>query len=161
MTSEIIIDAYNLIHRSSDLKKILQTNLEQAREQLLHKLIAFKKGKKIKITVVFDGSQVGQPSNLKRSGLQIHYSVPPRNADEVIKILIQKNKNPRNLTVISSDNEVLGFARTSRANVMKSEDFYKKYLVFEEKFETNKNQQQMTKAELENWLDLFNQEKEK
>ena len=159
MTSELIIDAYNLIHRSSDLKKILRSNLEQAREQLLNKLIAFKKGKKIKITVVFDGSQVGQPSNLQRSGLQIHYSVPPRNADEVIKILIQKKKNPRNLTVISSDNEVLGFARTSRANVMKSEDFYKKYLIFEEKFKANENHQQMTKAELENWLDLFNQKK--
>jgi len=161
MTSDIIIDAYNLIHRSSDLKKTLNVSLEQAREQLLHKLIAFKKGKKIKITVVFDGSQVGQPSNLKRSGLQIHYSVPPRNADEVIKILIQKKKNPRNITVISSDNGVLGFARTSRANVMKSEDFYKKYLVFEEKFEPKENQQQMTQVELEHWLDLFNKKEEK
>lgn len=157
MTSEIIIDAYNLVHRSGDLKKILNESLENAREQLLHKLIAFKSGKKIKITIVFDGNHVGQPSNIKRSGMQIHYSIPPQKADDVIKILLRKKKNCRNVTVISSDNEVLGFARTSRANVMKSEDFYKNYLVFEEKFNTTEKQQQMSKAELQIWLNLFDQ----
>ena len=121
MTSEIIIDAYNLIHRSSDLRKLLKNNLESAREQLLHKLIAFKENKKINITVVFDGNMVSQPSNVKQAGMNIHYSVPPKNADDIIKILLKKKSNHRNITVISSDNEVAGFARTCQANTMRSE----------------------------------------
>jgi predicted RNA-binding protein with PIN domain len=158
MQSEIIIDAYNLIHRVSDLRRFLNQSLEEAREQLLRKLVLFRKDKKIKITCVFDGNNVSQPSNETRWGIQIHFSVPPRKADEVIKILIQRKRNPQNVTVISSDNEILGFARNSRAQIMTSEEFYRKYLMFEIKFDSPVDTQPtMSEAELQQWLDLFNE----
>ena len=158
MTPEIIIDAYNLIYRASDLRKHLQQSLENAREQLLQKLIVFRQNKKIKITVVFDGNRVGQPSSVTRSGLQIHYSIPPKNADEIIKFLVRRRKNPRNITVVSSDNEILNFA-TSRANIMKSEEFYQKYLQVEQEEDSENTKQEMTEKELQNWLMIFNQAK--
>ena len=125
----------------------------------MHKLIAFKENKKIKITVVFDGNMVSQPSNVKQAGMNIHYSVPPQNADNVIKILLKKKSNHRNITVISSDNEVTGFARTCQANTMRSEEFYRKYLTFEEKFDASKKERKMSKAELNEWLKIFGQSK--
>lgn len=160
MTPEIIIDAYNLIYRASDLRKHLQQSLEIARERLLQKLIVFRQNKKIKITVVFDGNRVGQPSSVTRSGLQIHYSIPPKKADEIIKFIVRKRKNPRNITVVSSDNEILNFARTSRANIMKSEEFYQKYLQAEQAKDSENRKPEMTEKELQNWLILFNQAKD-
>ncbi|HDL18256.1 MAG TPA: hypothetical protein ENH29_04295 [Bacteroidetes bacterium] len=157
MAPEIIIDAYNLIHRVGDLRIHLQQNLENARERLLQKLIVFRQNKKIKITVVFDGDQVGQPSSVTRNGLQIYYSIPPRNADETIKILLRKRKNPRNITVVSSDNEILNFARTNRAITMRSEEFYQKFLRVEQTKNAEDTKPEMTEKELQNWLNMFNQ----
>lgn len=97
MTSDIIIDAYNLIHRASDLRKLLETGLENSREQLLYKLSVYRQNKQIKITVVFDGDRVGKSSTLKQAGINIIYSVPPRSADDVIKILLRKAKNHKTL----------------------------------------------------------------
>jgi predicted RNA-binding protein with PIN domain len=157
MLPAIIIDAYNIIHRTSDLRSYLKNNLEASREQLLHKLILFKKNKKLNITVVFDGNWAGQPSHTKRSGINILYSVPPKKADEVIKNLLQSRKNCRSITVVSSDNEIIGFAKSCKANTMRSEEFYTKYLIFADKFNSTENEQNMSKAELEYWLELFEQ----
>lgn len=155
MTSDIIIDAYNLIHRASDLRKLLETGLENSREQLLYKLSVYRQNKKIKITLVFDGDRVGKSSTLKQAGINIIYSVPPRSADDVIKILLRKSKKPQNITVISSDNEVSGFARTCGAKVLRSEEFYKKYLIFEEKSINGEQREQMNEDELQLWMEIF------
>ena len=157
MIPEIIIDAYNLIHRCSDLRKLVKQNLEESREQLLHNLIVFKKNKKIKITIVFDGDMAGRPHYVNQSGMNIHYSVPPKKADDVIKDILQKQKNHRSITVVSSDNEITGFAKTCKANTMRSEEFYTKYLIFEDKYDSLENEQKMSKTELAQWLEIFGQ----
>jgi len=157
MTPELLIDGYNLIFCISDLRAQLQQGLEIARDELLHKLITFRANKKMKITVVFDGSQVGQPNKIKQNGLYLYYSIAPQKADEVIKILIQKSRNPRNFTVISSDNEVAGFARSHGMSTLHAEEFYRKYLVVENKYDSAQTEPNMSKGELQQWLDLFNQ----
>ncbi len=155
MTSDIIIDAYNLIYRASDLRKMLELGLEKSRELLLYKLSVYRQNKKIKITVVFDGDRVGKSSILKQAGINIIYSVPPHKADDIIKILLRKSKKPQNITVISSDNEVTGFARTCRAKVLRSEEFYKKYLTLEEKSINGEQREQMSEDEMQLWLEIF------
>ena len=159
MSIHIIVDGYNLIRQSKSLRHLDQQSLELGRDALLESLVQYKRLKSHKITVVFDGNMVSQPSNVKQSGMNIHYSVPPKNADVVIKILLKKKLNHRNITVISSDNEVTGFARTCQANTMRSEEFYRKYLTFEEKFDASKKERKMSKAELNEWLKIFGQSK--
>ncbi len=161
MTPEIIVDGYNLIHRASDLRRFLPDNLERARNEVILKISNFRRNKKLKITVVFDGNRVGQPSKTRQGAIEIVYAIPPKSADDIIKLLVQKSKNPQNITVISSDNGIKGFVRTCRANVMNSEDFYRKYLIIEEKFESSEQDTNMSKDELREWLDLFNRNQDR
>ena len=61
MPLEIIIDGYNLIRQSSSLKRLDAQDLEQGREALLERLIAYRQVRGHPITVVFDGWGGVQP----------------------------------------------------------------------------------------------------
>ena len=56
MSIHIIIDGYNLIRRSSSLSTIDQQDIQLGREALLDTLASYKRIKRHKITVVFDGT---------------------------------------------------------------------------------------------------------
>ena len=49
----------------------------------------------------------------------------------------------------------MGYAKTCKANTMRSEEFYTKYLIFEDKYDSTENKPKMTKLELDHWLELF------
>jgi len=44
-------------------------------------------------------------------------------ADEEIKKIISENKNPSEITLISSDNDLIFAARSKKIKIIKSEDF--------------------------------------
>ncbi len=155
MEPEIIIDGYNLIHRTPELRRWVDTDLEKARNGLIFRLREFSRGKHIRVTVVFDGNFVGQPSSAVQGNLEIRYAMPPRDADSEIKLLLQKRSNTQNITVVSSDKSVRDFARSCRANTVSSEEFARKYLAIENKFGQESGRTSMSKEELEEWLRLF------
>ena len=57
MSVHVIVDGYNLIRQSAALSKFDQTDLQLGREALIDNLAAYKRIKKHKITVVFDGNE--------------------------------------------------------------------------------------------------------
>ncbi|MEK6586123.1 MAG: NYN domain-containing protein, partial [Nitrospirota bacterium] len=72
MPTHLIVDGYNVLAGA----RALSGHLESAREVLLHDLAAYRHRKHHAITVVFDGWQQGQPSELRehRAGVQVIYS---------------------------------------------------------------------------------------
>jgi uncharacterized protein len=111
-----IIDGNNLIgkmHRIKSKDKITD------REQLSFILERFFSGKKTKVSLHFDGHK-NLP--IKVSGIKIIYS-ENRTADELIKNEIEKTDNRKNITLVSSDNNLREFARVCSCSVMSSEDF--------------------------------------
>ncbi|MGB5287609.1 MAG: NYN domain-containing protein, partial [Ignavibacteriaceae bacterium] len=74
------------------------------------------------VTMHFDGHL---NEAIKVSGIKIKYS-GGKTADDKIKIEIEKSKNPKNIIVVTSDNNVAEFARVCRCQVIKSEEFSKK-----------------------------------
>jgi len=155
MAEQIIIDGYNLIHRVEELRAVALQSLEEARRRLVFKLQGFLRGKKLRATIVFDGEHVGHPSRKMMDTIEIIYTLPPQKADDVIRRIVQKSTNRRNITVVSSDNPVKDYARTLGANTMRSEEFYRKYLCLEEKFEDSAEPPAMSRQELAEWLRLF------
>ncbi len=153
----IIIDAYNIIHRAKELREILNQNLERSRNALLSRLEAYQRKKQIQITVVFDGDNVGHDPVRKVSGLHVVFSRYPQKADPIIKDMVRRSKKRRSILVVSSDRSVADYARSMGARSMPSEEFYKRFLLFEtanplsEKYGKN-----MSESEIKTWMDIFN-----
>ncbi len=75
--------------------------------------------RKPNVTLHFDGF-TNQPINSQK--IKIIYS-ENKTADQNIKQQIENSKSPKNLIVVSSDNNIKEFARVCSAKTLASEDF--------------------------------------
>lgn len=114
-----IIDGNNLIGKIRDLKKLQNKDRLAAREKLALLIENYFRSKRVKVSLHFDGFQ---NSVIRISGVKIIYS-ENKTADEKIKTEISASKNPRNIIVITSDNNLKEFARVCSASVILSEEF--------------------------------------
>ncbi len=118
---KFIIDGNNLIGKIPELKSIPKSNQQSARERLAAILDRYFTGKKLKITLHFDG--FAGPA-IKTNHLSIRYS-ESRPADDLIRKEIEHSKNPKLITVVSSDNSLGSFAKACSCTVVKAESFSK------------------------------------
>ena len=123
MALHIIIDGYNLIRNSAELKDLDRQDIQLGREALIDMLAAYKKVKPHKITVVFDGA--GMADHLRQrdriKGILIKFSHAGESADHVI-IRMAAHEKERAL-IVSSDQEIIRRAEASRAATITSPDF--------------------------------------
>ncbi|OQA03114.1 MAG: YacP-like NYN domain protein [Planctomycetes bacterium ADurb.Bin401] len=92
--------------------------------------------------------------------LEVVFSGPNREADDVIEKLIQQNTAPRNLSVISSDRRIKQAAEKRKATPVDCVDFWMKVLKQIEKKQKQQAEPQekfigLTNAETEYWLREF------
>lgn len=122
MALHIIIDGYNLIRQSGELKALDRRDMQLGREALLDKLAAYRRRKNYRITVVFDGSYpMGlYPRRDTYKGITVIYSSGSATADDVIKDLSAKKND---LLVVSSDNSVARVSELNGAQTMGSPEF--------------------------------------
>ncbi|WKZ32352.1 MAG: NYN domain-containing protein [Thermodesulfobacteriota bacterium] len=115
MALNLIIDGYNLIgSRRGGLGDI-----EEERRCLLETLVIYKRLKKARITVVFDGPAMTYPGS-HPAGLEVVFSAG-RQADAVIRDMVARKGS--GATVITSDREIAGFAKARGAVVLGSDEF--------------------------------------
>ncbi len=114
-----IIDGNNLIGKISSLNKVQKKDKQASREQLAFIVDRYFFKNKARATLHFDGYQ-NLP--IKVSKLKIIYS-ENLTADERIKDQIESTKNPKNLIVVTSDNNLKEFAKVCRSAVISSEEF--------------------------------------
>lgn len=122
-----LVDAYNVMHKIPDLKRMLNSSKDVACESLLVKIDSLKRGGRLRNSfyVVYDGffeSTMATDPNLKI------IQSKGKTADEIIKRHIDKSPNKRNITVVSSDTEVHNYARLNGCEVIESAQFIKTYL---------------------------------
>lgn len=121
----IIIDAYNLIHKVAELKILLDQSQDICVDTMVSKLKSHYFGRGIKCVLAFDGFG----KNKHDANIDVKFaktSVGPDygHADALIKHLIEKSRNPRLLKVVSSDREVVSFAKECGSRILSSESFW-------------------------------------
>lgn len=118
-----IFDGNNLIGKIPSLKKLHDKQV--ARHKLATMLERYFQKKKVKVSLHFDGFE-NEP--IKVSGIKIHYS-QNRSADEKIKKEIEGIRNRNSVNVVSSDLEIISYAKVCGCNVIKSEEFYNRMMI--------------------------------
>lgn len=126
MSLHIIIDGYNLIRQTPRLASYDRQDIELGRQILIEELAHYKRTKHHRITVVFDGAQASlfSQSRDRISGIDIQFSRPEQTADTLIKKLAAKEK--QKALVVSSDREIVEYAISHGAAVIRSQDFGEK-----------------------------------
>ncbi|MEA2013957.1 MAG: NYN domain-containing protein [Thermodesulfobacteriota bacterium] len=124
LTMHIIIDGYNLIRQSDSLRGLERFSLEQGRNGLIKKVAGYRRLKKHKITVVFDGWMNGsvREERLREDGVYIVYSRRGETADEVIKRMAMTGRGGE-IIVVTSDRDVAGSAVRAGGVAISSPEF--------------------------------------
>lgn len=114
-----LIDGHNLIGYLTDL------SLDDPNDEaiLVQKLTGFCARTGARCTVVFDQGLPGGRSRMSTQSVQVIFASHRSNADRVMLDRITKVRDPRQSTVISSDNAVLNEARRRRLKSLKSAEF--------------------------------------
>lgn len=126
MAIRLVIDGYNYICAALGLSGSHPGGMDPTveRDALIEKLVAYKKLKSAKITVVFDGTR---SDNLYRSrgterGIEVAFSRSGEEADTVIKEIAREQGS--GLTVVTSDRELGSYCAQHGAVIVSSSEFY-------------------------------------
>ncbi len=126
MALRLVIDGYNYICAALGLSGSHPGGMDPTveRDALIEKLVAYKKIKSAKITVVFDGTR---SDNLYRSrgterGIDVAYSCSGEEADTIIKEIAREQGG--GLTIVTSDRELGSYCAGYGAVIISSGEFY-------------------------------------
>ena len=106
MPDNLIIDGYNLIYASEDLKALMKDDLEAARERLLAEVEEYCAREERSATVVFDaGGRKGPASRESRTGfLEVAYTAEGQSADSYIeKLAYSAGRTPGSALLVTGD----------------------------------------------------------
>jgi predicted RNA-binding protein with PIN domain len=158
MPRSLIIDGYNLAFAWKEVRPLLVKNQQQGRERLLDLLRRYKKATGQEITVIFDGPrESSQPRRQTVQGIKTAYSTYPKTADDDIRKMVQACSHKGRLLVISSDNQVSGFAKRRNVETMGSGAFAQKAeLALAGRSGSEEKPQQ---ADVADWLKFFKRDK--
>jgi len=150
----IIVDGYNLVMRSPDLRPGPGRTLDEAREKLVNLLSWAIGSGEARFVVVFDGAGHTGGGG-QRGRVEVRFSKPPQKADDLIRRLVEeKVDRVDRLTVVTADLEVARHARAQGANVALSDLFLAGALGPRSADEPEKPAS-LSKKELEEWAEIF------
>lgn len=155
----IVVDGYNVIHRTPQLKPGDERSLRQSREKLVNLLMWMMGAQSARFLVVFDGDGAGGAGReAEGSGnVEVRFSKPPENADLVIRRIVEDQVDRVDrLTVVTADIEVARHARAMGADISLSDLFLAAALGGGQPNDvTPEKPTQLTKKEIEEWAELF------
>jgi predicted RNA-binding protein with PIN domain len=115
----LYIDGNNLIGKIASLKKINKEKKNLVREKLIYLIEGYLKNRKYRVTVFFDGHP--GPA-IKTNIAKIIYSFN-KTADDEIKTAISNHRNPKLITLITSDHNLSEFGKVCSCVLKTSEQF--------------------------------------
>lgn len=154
-----LIDGHNLIGK---MKHLCLSDPEDEIKLISH-LKKYHTARGKNIIVVFDSNDAPGPQRplTLPSGIKVIFAPLKRTADQVIKEMIEKEPNPKGLIVVSSDNEVIRFAKRRRAKVLASEDFAHEIETLKERPRLcpipskEASMPPLSEEEIQQWLEFF------
>jgi predicted RNA-binding protein with PIN domain len=153
-----LIDGHNLIPHIPGLTlQDLDDELE-----LIQLLQAFSQATGKRTEVYFDNAAPGQAGRRAFGPVTAFFVSKGRTADTAIKNRLKKlGRSAPNWTVVSADREVIAAARGARAKTSTSGEFARLMVSESISGESEKEaESELSEAEIETWLRLFNDKKE-
>ena len=126
MPLHIIIDGYNVIRQSKQLRILDLQDMQEGRETLQDILVEYRKSKGHRVTIVFDGTHA-MPLDAQRRrfrGIEILFSRNGETADMVIKRMAAREKE--RALVVSSDRDIVSFVTSVGSATIGSRAFENK-----------------------------------
>ncbi len=126
MALRLVIDGYNYICASMGLSGSHPGRMDPIEERgaLIDKLLIYKKLKRAKISVIFDGGRSNNTyrSRETRKGIEITYSRSGEEADAIIKEM--SKAQGKGLTIVTSDRELGSYCEARGAVIIRSGEFH-------------------------------------
>lgn len=151
----LLIDGHNLIGQMKDIS--LADPRDEAR--LLARLQGYAAATRESITVVFDPGDlpgVGRPT--AGPSITVIYAPHGEDADSVIIRRIERDRTPRQLTVVSSDRRIVSAAKTCGAQVVSARDFAQQLaerLAPSSKGQAADDKPASSSADVDYWMGIF------
>jgi predicted RNA-binding protein with PIN domain len=97
---------------------------DDRRAEVVRRLAAFCRAKRVRATVVFDGHPL-RPDMAAQDLGPLTLRVPPQgaDADTVIRELVERAARPRDLVVVTSDKSLLSYVKTLGATVLRAHEW--------------------------------------
>jgi len=116
---QYIIDGNNLIGKVLSLKILQKKDKQGSRLKLAFIIDNYFSQKNAKVFLHFDGHPK-EPIRINNAAIIYSENL---SADEKIKNQVAKSKNPRNIIVVTSDNNLTEYAHVCSSTVIKCEEF--------------------------------------
>jgi len=153
----ILVDGHNLIGKLPDLR--LDDPDDEAK--LIIRLQAYRAHTGKKLVVYFDpGGAYRSPARWRQGGITIRCAGSGQRADDLMMRDIRRHRNPRELTVVTSDRAIQEVARRHGARVIDSAAFAADLSRPPKTGVEDDRQRPLSQAEIEEWLAIFGQSDE-
>lgn len=130
----LLIDIYNLLHQDRQLVHLFKNDHNKAFQKLIHWVSIYgNKNPKLKIICVFDG-EIPDIDSLSHN-VRLEASGRYQKADDIIKDYIRVSVNPKQIKIITSDRDIISFAKMHFSEWYSSEDFLQELLFLVEQDE--------------------------
>lgn len=150
-----LIDGHNLIGKVPDIS--LRDPNDEAK--LIVKLRSFCARTGKKAHVIFDHGLPGGKSKLSNYTVKVAFAARPGEADDLMLQRIRRTRDTSAWTVISSDRRVLDVARSRGMKAMAATEFARQLDPPPPPPKEEHPNPHITKAEVEEWLRIFQQGK--
>ena len=147
-----IIDGNNVMGQTPGWHR----DKSKARRLLVEKLADFARSKQARVTAVFDGEPDRLvPEGSAFRGVKVLYAERGSDADGRIEHLVEASRNPRGLTVVTSDRHLAFVVRARGARVMRSGEFRKQLESALEEKQTATDGEHFEVRDVNQWLRYF------
>jgi predicted RNA-binding protein with PIN domain len=155
----VILDGYNLIHRTPSLRPGANRTLRESREKLVNLLSWAVGGGQAQFLVIFDGASETGP-DVRETRVEVRFSKPPQTADDLIRIVVEREIDRHDrVTVVTADLEVARHARAMGAEVALSDLFISSILgplaQVQGDSDPDAKPPTLSKKEVEEWAEIF------
>ncbi len=148
----VLIDGHNLIGKLPDIS--LSDRDDETK--LLRRIQQYRARTGRRVTVFFDSGMVYKPgSRRKVGGITIRYAPHGVTADTLIINQLRRERNPKEVLVVTSDRAIQRAARLARVEVVSSSAFAQTLSDIQSPPDSTEPEPTLSPDEIENWLSIF------
>ena len=150
LTTVYLIDGNNVMGQRVGW----QRDKSGTRLLLLQELAQFSQRKKSRLTVVFDGApEINIADGSSYRGVKVFYARPGSDADTRILEFVERERNRKALTVVTSDGQLLNQVRACGVRVIRAGEFRRRLETAMD--ESNVHQPRVREEEMSDWMRYF------